>query len=205
MSSVRTEVSHIWTVFCDILQKQRNSIFIKFMSGRLDRASERSSLKSFPHSNWIMDLSELLDIIWTYFRVVRTACRDWTSFGRVATSSGRLAKTPQTVSIAEIQLRVEIGEAWPRVRTVLLWHLDIFNAETSRHCRVSGRKVLVVRKDVANWRASGRDHTSSVRLLGIRLLWVGIYTEASLNIEIAFMKLVTLATCHNIALSTSEK
>jgi hypothetical protein len=47
--------------------------------------------------------------------------------------------------------------------------------------------------------------TSSGRLLGIRLLWVGIYTESSLNTEIAFMKLVTLATCHNTAISTSEK
>jgi hypothetical protein len=47
--------------------------------------------------------------------------------------------------------------------------------------------------------------TSSGRLLGIRLLWVGIYTESSLNTEIAFMKLVTLATCHKTATSTSEK
>jgi hypothetical protein len=47
--------------------------------------------------------------------------------------------------------------------------------------------------------------TSSRRLLGIRLLRVGIWTEPSLNTEIAFMKLVTLATCHNTALSTSEK
>jgi hypothetical protein len=39
----------------------------------------------------------------------------------------------------------------------------------------------------------------------VRLLWVGIYTESSLNTEIASMKLVTLATCHNTALSTSEK
>jgi len=47
--------------------------------------------------------------------------------------------------------------------------------------------------------------TSSGRLLGIRLLLVGISTESSLNTEIAFIKLVTLATCHNTALSTSEK
>jgi len=36
--------------------------------------------------------------------------------------------------------------------------------------------------------------TSFERFLGIRLLWVGICTESSLNTEIAFMKLVTLAT-----------
>jgi hypothetical protein len=47
--------------------------------------------------------------------------------------------------------------------------------------------------------------TSSGRLLGIRLLWVGIYIESSLNTKIAFMKLVTLATCHKTAISTSEK
>jgi len=47
--------------------------------------------------------------------------------------------------------------------------------------------------------------TSSRRFLGIRLLWVGISTKSSLNTEIAFMKLVTLAICHNTALSTSEK
>jgi hypothetical protein len=47
--------------------------------------------------------------------------------------------------------------------------------------------------------------TSSGRLVGIRLLWVGICTESSLNIEIALMKPVTLAIYHNTALSTSEK
>jgi hypothetical protein len=47
--------------------------------------------------------------------------------------------------------------------------------------------------------------TSSGRVLRIRLLLVGIYKESSLNTEIAFIKLVTLATCHNTALSTSEK
>jgi hypothetical protein len=47
--------------------------------------------------------------------------------------------------------------------------------------------------------------TSSGRFLGIRLLWVGICTESSFNTKIAFMKLVTLATCHNTALSASEK
>jgi hypothetical protein len=57
----------------------------------------------------------------------------------VRTSSGRLAETSQTMSTTEIQLCVEIGEAWPSVRTMLLWCPDIFNAEASRHCGVSGR------------------------------------------------------------------
>jgi hypothetical protein len=42
--------------------------------------------------------------------------------------------------------------------------------------------------------------TLSGRLLGIRLLLVGICTKSSLNTEISFIKLVTLATCHNMAL-----
>jgi hypothetical protein len=62
----------------------------------------------------------------------------------------------------------------------------------------SGRMLLTEERPDGNT-------TSFGRLLGIRLLWVGIYIESSLNIEIAFMKLVTLATCHNTALSTSEK
>jgi len=62
----------------------------------------------------------------------------------------------------------------------------------------SGRMLLI------DERLDGNT-TSSGRLLGIRLLWVGICTESSLNTEIAFMKLVTLATCHNMAISTSEK
>jgi len=59
--------------------------------------------------------------------------------------------------------------------------------KVSRHWWASGWKVLVVRTDNAH---------SSGWLLGIRLLWVEICTESSLNIEIAFMKFVTLATCH---------
>jgi len=63
---------------------------------------------------------------------------------------------------------------------------------------LSGRMLLTDECPDGNTTLSGR-------LLGIRLLWVGICTESSLNTEIAFMKLVTLATCHNTALSTLEK
>jgi len=62
---------------------------------------------------------------------------------RVATSSGLLAETFQTVS-TEIQLRVEIGEAWPSVRTVLPWRPDVFNAEASRHYGAFGRLQRLV-------------------------------------------------------------
>jgi len=50
-------------------QKQRNSIFIKFTSGR-------SSLETFPHSNGTLEYSEILDIIRMCCYVIRTACRD---------------------------------------------------------------------------------------------------------------------------------
>jgi hypothetical protein len=71
------EICHVRTDFCDILQKQRNSILIRFTSGRLDRASRQSSLKSFPRSNGNLELSELLDIVRTCCRVVRKDCRDF--------------------------------------------------------------------------------------------------------------------------------
>jgi len=71
-------------------QKQRNSIFIRFTSGRLDQVFGRSLLKSFPHSNETLEYSKILDIA-----------------GGVVTSSGRLAETSQTMSTSEIQLLVE--------------------------------------------------------------------------------------------------
>jgi hypothetical protein len=69
-------------------------MFIGFTSGRLDRASEWSSVKSFPCLNETLEYSEC-----------------WTASRRVATSSRRLAETSQIVSTSEIQLRVEFGEA----------------------------------------------------------------------------------------------
>jgi len=72
LSSVRMEICHVRMNFCDILQKQRNSILIKFASRRLNRESERSLLKCFPRSNGNLELSELLDI-------VRTDCRDFSN------------------------------------------------------------------------------------------------------------------------------
>jgi len=58
-------------------QKQRNSIFIGFTSGRLDQASGRSSLKSFPRSNGTLEYSKILDIVQRCYHIVRTACRDF--------------------------------------------------------------------------------------------------------------------------------
>jgi hypothetical protein len=76
---------------------------------------------------------------------------------------------------------------------MMLWQMSVW------------MEYYVVRTDLADWWASGWNTTSSGRKLGIRLLWVGICTESSLNTEIAFLKLVTRATCHNEALSISEK
>jgi hypothetical protein len=58
-------------------QKQRNSIFIRFTSRRLDRASGRSWLKSFPRSNETLEYSEIMGIVRTCCHVIRTACRDF--------------------------------------------------------------------------------------------------------------------------------
>jgi len=69
MSCVRTEVCHVWTDFCDILQKQRNSILIRFASGR-------SSLKPF----------RVQIEFWRYLNY-------WISSGRIAESSGWSANT----------------------------------------------------------------------------------------------------------------
>jgi len=77
LSSVRTEDSHVRTIFCDILQKQRNSIFISFTSERFDRVSGRSSLKSFSRSNGTLEYSEILDIVRTCYHVVRKSCRNF--------------------------------------------------------------------------------------------------------------------------------
>jgi hypothetical protein len=55
------------------------------------------------------------------------------------------------------------------------------------------RTVLPRRPHGCCWLiAFGRFIESFGRKLGIRLLWVGIYTESSLNTEIAFLQLVTL-------------
>jgi hypothetical protein len=100
LSSVRMD-------FCDILQKQCNSILIRFASRWLDIESGQSSLKSFPRLNRNLELSELLDIVRMWYRVVQTVCKYWTLSGLVAESSGQIAETSQTVSISENRLLVE--------------------------------------------------------------------------------------------------
>lgn len=76
LSSIRTKVCHVRTDFCDILKKQRNSILIRFASGRLDQVFERSSLKPF----------RVQTEFWRYLNY-------WISSKRIAESSGRSANT----------------------------------------------------------------------------------------------------------------
>jgi len=58
-------------------------------------------------------------------------------------------------------------------------NLELF--ETSRHWCESGRNNHVVRMNVADWWVSGRYTGPSERKLRIRLLWIVICTESSLN------------------------
>jgi hypothetical protein len=64
----------------------------------------------------------MLDIVRTCCHVVRTSCINFPN------SVDCWNPTP-----------CRIGEAWPSVWTVLLWCLDVFNAEASRHFGESGR------------------------------------------------------------------
>jgi hypothetical protein len=86
---------------------------------------------------------------------------------------------------AEIQLRVEIGEAWPSVRTVLLWRPNVFNAKASRHCGASGllqRPVWTVAQEstVLTWKLRGIfmdifletcDHTQGMKRDTVHITW----------------------------------
>jgi hypothetical protein len=60
----------------------------------------------------------------------------WTASGCVATSSGQPVVTSQTVLTAEIQLCVEIGEAWPSVRKCCL---DVQTSSTVKLLDTTGR------------------------------------------------------------------
>jgi len=133
------------------------------MSGLLGRASGWYSL--YLLSALVMDTWNILEC--------------WTSSRLVVTSSGRLVETSQTVSTAEIQLCVEIREAWPSVRTVLLWRPDIFNAEASRHC---GASVWTVAQEpaVLTWKLHGIfmdifldtcDHTHGMKWDTVHITW----------------------------------
>jgi len=124
LEGIRNAWPTVWTVNCNRLSKIAPKASItRSASRRLGRASEWSSLYL---------LFVLVKETWNILEC-------WTSSGSVATSSRRLVESSQIVSTAEIQLCVEIGEAWPSVRTVLLWHTDVFNAKAYRHCGESRR------------------------------------------------------------------
>jgi len=58
-------------------QKQRNSIFIRSTSRRLDRASDGLCYNSLLRSNGTLEYSELLDIVRMCCNIIRTSCRDF--------------------------------------------------------------------------------------------------------------------------------
>jgi hypothetical protein len=91
LSSVRTEDSHIWTVFCDYLSKTA-----QFYPCQVH-------VRMAWTSDWTVFAITLFCIQMEHWNILKC----WTAFGRVATSSGRLAETSLTVSTSEIQLGVE--------------------------------------------------------------------------------------------------
>jgi hypothetical protein len=91
----------------------------------------------------------------------------------------------RSVSKHEIQLHVEIGEAWPSVRTVLPWRPDVFDAEASRHYRAFRclqRLVRMVAQEsaVLTWKLYGIfidifletcDHTHDMKWDTVLITW----------------------------------
>jgi hypothetical protein len=72
-----------------------------------------------------------------------SGCRDWTSFGRVALSSGRIAETSQTVSTSENRLLVEYClTGSPDGIALTSGHLQCLSV---RHCGTSGHLQRPVR------------------------------------------------------------
>jgi hypothetical protein len=120
-------------------QKQHYSIFIRFTSGQLDRASGRFSLKSFSHLKGTLEYSELLDIIRTCCHIIRTAYRDFPN------SVDFWNPTPRWILI-------DLASGWCCSN---VWSSSSLSAG---HWEASERKVLVFRTDVANWWVSGREH-----------------------------------------------
>jgi hypothetical protein len=82
----------------------------------------------------------MLDFVRTCCHVIRTSRRNF----------------PNNVDCWNPTL-CRIGEAWPSIRTVLLWHLDVFSAKSSRHCGAFGRlqrpiRTVVQEPAVLTWK-----------------------------------------------------
>jgi hypothetical protein len=91
LSSVQTEVSHVRTIFGAILSET-----VQFYLYQVHVRSAWPSVR--------MVFSITPSCVQTEHRNI---LKCWTAFGRVATSSGRLAETSLIVSTSEIQLCVE--------------------------------------------------------------------------------------------------
>jgi hypothetical protein len=73
LSSVRMEVSHVRTIFCDI-------VILSLSGPCLDDLTERPDnlcYNSFPRSNGTQEYSKMLDSVRTCCHVVRTTCRNF--------------------------------------------------------------------------------------------------------------------------------
>jgi hypothetical protein len=140
-------------------QKQRNSIFIRFTSGR-------SSLKSFPRSNGTLEYSEILDIVRTCCHVVRMACRDF----------------PNSVDLWNPTL------CWTMIDLVsgrCCFDVRTSSSLSVRHCRASRRLQRLIRtvtqeSVVLTWKLHGIfieifletcDHTHGMKWDTVHITW----------------------------------
>jgi hypothetical protein len=74
LSSVRTEVRLVRTVFCDRLQNSANLFITGIRPDGLAERLDSLRYKSFPRSNESSEYSEELDSVRTCCYVIRTTC-----------------------------------------------------------------------------------------------------------------------------------
>jgi hypothetical protein len=180
--------SDIWAESYDQNTGGRPDSFTEHPDGQLQPPFQNSTILPIisPRPDSLAKLSDnLLYLLSALVKETQNILKCWTSSGRVATSSRRLAETSQTVPTTEIQLRVELGEAWPSFKTMLLWRPDVFNTEGSRHCGASGRlprPVQTVAQEpvVLTWKLHGIfmdifletcDHTHGMKWDTVHVTW----------------------------------
>jgi hypothetical protein len=92
LSSVRTKVSHVWTVFCDCLSETA-----QFYSYKVHFRTACPSVRAVFAITPLCVRTEHWNIM-----------KCWTASGRVAMSFGRLAEISLTMSTSKIQHNVEL-------------------------------------------------------------------------------------------------
>jgi hypothetical protein len=160
LRTVWTEVTLVRTVFCDRLSETtqfwrpsgRYSLSVRKV-GRLDVSIGRPDIQvvrfflSFPKTPILSQSDTQAE---SYDKNTDTCVEIFLETWKVSRS----------VSEHEIQLQVEIEEAWPSVWTMLPFCPDVFNAEGSRHCGASGRlqrPIRTVEQELAvlTWKLHG--------------------------------------------------